>query len=48
MRLVLNEARGAIVDLTLVDGGPIAGIKLIVDPERSFVLIVKVAGTALS
>ena len=32
---------GALADLILVDGDPIADIKLIADPEKSFVLIMK-------
>ena len=32
---------GALADLLLVDGDPIANIKLIEDPERNFVVIMK-------
>jgi imidazolonepropionase-like amidohydrolase len=32
---------GALADLLLVDGNPIADIKLITDPARNFVLIMK-------
>ncbi|TXL79645.1 amidohydrolase family protein [Vineibacter terrae] len=36
---VLEE--GALADLLLVDGDPIADLKLVADPEKSFVLIMK-------
>lgn len=32
---------GAVADLLLVDGDPIANIKLIEDPAKNFVVIVK-------
>ena len=32
---------GALADLLLVDGDPIANIKLIEDPEKNFVVIIK-------
>ena len=32
---------GALADLILVDGDPIAHLKLIADPETNFVLIMK-------
>ena len=32
---------GALADLLLVDGDPLANIELIADPERNFVVIVK-------
>jgi imidazolonepropionase-like amidohydrolase len=32
---------GALADLLLVDGDPVANIKLIEDPEKNFVLIMK-------
>jgi len=33
--------QGALADLLLVDGAPIANIKLIEEPERNFVVIMK-------
>jgi len=33
--------QGALADLLLVDGDPIANIKLIEDPSKNFVVIVK-------
>jgi imidazolonepropionase-like amidohydrolase len=32
---------GALADLLLVDGDPIANIKLVEDPDRNFVMIMK-------
>jgi imidazolonepropionase-like amidohydrolase len=32
---------GALADLLLVDGNPITDIKLVVDPAKNFVLIMK-------
>ena len=32
---------GALADLLLVDGNPIADIKLVADPAKNFVLIMK-------
>jgi len=32
---------GALADLLLVDGNPIADIKLVADPGKNFVLIMK-------
>ena len=32
---------GAIADLLLVDGNPLENLKLIADPERNFVVIMK-------
>jgi imidazolonepropionase-like amidohydrolase len=36
--------QGAIADLLLVDGGPLENIKLVADPDRNFLVIMK-AGT---
>ena len=33
--------KGALADLILVDGDPIANLKLIADPDQNFVLIMK-------
>jgi imidazolonepropionase-like amidohydrolase len=32
---------GALADLLLVDGDPIANIKLVEDPEKNFVVVMK-------
>jgi imidazolonepropionase-like amidohydrolase len=34
-------AEGALADLLLVDGDPLENLKLIEDPDRNFVLIMK-------
>jgi imidazolonepropionase-like amidohydrolase len=37
----LVQEEGALADLLLVDGDPIANLKLITDPAKNFVVIMK-------